>query len=50
MDAVGWLLVANMAAWLGIGAYVVFLAIAQRKLANGLKHMEMLRHDCETEE
>lgn len=43
MDAVFWLACANAAIWLGIGGYVAFLAICQRKLARQLKDLEQCR-------
>ncbi len=32
MDNITWLMAANVAVWLGIGAYVAFLALGQKSL------------------
>jgi CcmD family protein len=45
MDEITWLLAANVAVWLGLGAYVAFLGCKQRVLSNRLQQMEMLKHD-----
>ena len=33
---------ANMVVWIGLGAYIFFLARAQSTLAKRLRHMEMM--------
>ena len=43
MDTVTWLVVANAAVWLGLGAYLIFLTLEQRALAARLKQWETLR-------
>lgn len=45
MDAVNWLLAANIIIWLGIGVYVAFIAIGQRKLAIRLKQLEIMANE-----
>ena len=45
MDAQTWGLLANAGVWIGIGAYLAFLAARQRTLAARLSRMEMLDHD-----
>ena len=37
-----YLLAANVAVWLGIGGYLVFLATGQKKLEQGLRRMETM--------
>lgn len=44
MDNLFWLMAANMVVWLGLGAYMFFLARAQSTLQRRLRHMEMM-HD-----
>ena len=44
MTEVQWLLCANIAVWLGIGAYAAFLASAQSKLERRVRQLESL-HD-----
>ena len=41
MNSLYWLLAANVAVWLGIGAYMVFLSRAQSGLEKRLHHMEI---------
>lgn len=45
MNTLTWVIVANAAVWLGIGFYMAFLAVCQRRLANRLAQMEILAHD-----
>lgn len=45
MDTLSWLVLTNAAVWLGIGVYLVFLAIQQRTLAMRLSQWEILRHE-----
>lgn len=45
MDAVMWLLAANVAVWLGLGAYVVFIARSQSALAVRVRRLEILHND-----
>lgn len=45
MDAVMWLLAANVAVWLGLGAYVVFIARSQSALAARVRRLEILHND-----
>ncbi|CAM2059316.1 conserved hypothetical protein [Desulfovibrionales bacterium] len=40
-----YLLIANIAVWLGIAGYVAFLAGRQRQLYLRLIHLEMVQHD-----
>lgn len=42
MDNLFWLLAANVAVWLGLGAYMVFLARVQSGLERRVRHMEMI--------
>ena len=43
MTALHWLMLANAALWLGLGAYVCFLAGRQRKLNERLNELEVHR-------
>ena len=45
MDTQTWIILANAAVWIGMGAYLAFLAARQRALAARLSQMEMLDHD-----
>lgn len=45
MDSTQWLLMANAAIWLGIGAYLFLLARSQQNLDRRIRHMEMLGDD-----
>lgn len=40
-----WLVAANAAVWVGMGAYLVFLGLRQRTLAARLTQLELLKHD-----
>lgn len=42
MSNLFWLMAANVTVWLGIGAYVAFMARAQAALERRLRHMEMI--------
>ncbi|MEW5774354.1 MAG: CcmD family protein [Thermodesulfobacteriota bacterium] len=42
MDNTGYLMAANVAVWLGIGGYLLFLAGRQKQLELRLKRMEVL--------
>ncbi len=44
MNATQYLLAANVAIWIGMGAYLVFMAKKQHNLQTRLKQLEML-HD-----
>ena len=44
MDNLFWLMGANIAVWLGLGAYIFFLARAQSALQRRLRHMEMMNN------
>ena len=43
MDTLTWLMAANAVVWLGLGAYVAFLAARQRGLAQRLAQWERTR-------
>ena len=43
MSALHWLMIANAGLWLGLGAYIFFLAGQQRKLNARLNEMEVYR-------
>ena len=45
MNSMSWLMAANMVVWLGLGAYVVFLAQGQRKLQQRLRLKEMMDNE-----
>ena len=45
MDTQTWIILANAAVWIGLGAYMAFLAARQRTLMARLAQMEMLDHD-----
>jgi len=40
MNAAHWLIAANAVIWIGIGAYVAFLASAQKNIARRLTALE----------
>lgn len=44
MTALHWLMTANAALWLGLGAYLAFIARAQKALEQRVRQMEM-EHD-----
>jgi CcmD family protein len=45
MNEITWLLAANIAVWLGLGVYIVFLGCKQQGLSKRLQQVEMLKHD-----
>ena len=45
MDTLTWVVAANAAVWLGLGAYLAFMGVAQRRLAARLAQLELLNHD-----
>lgn len=45
MDTLTWVVGANAAVWLGLGAYLAFMGVAQRRLAARLAQLELLNHD-----
>ena len=40
MSALTWLMLANMALWIGLGVFVAFLALSQKKLNQRLADLE----------
>lgn len=40
MDALTWVVVANAAVWIGLGAYIAFLDAGRRRLAARIALME----------
>ncbi len=49
MDHVDFIFAANAVVWLGIGGYLAFLALGQRRLAQRCQHLELLSHEQENE-
>ncbi len=45
MNALLWLISASAAIWLGLGAYLAFLAVKQGELAKRLARMEHTNHE-----
>lgn len=45
MDTLTWVVVANAAVWLGLGTYLAFIGMAQRRLAVRLAQLELLNND-----
>lgn len=45
MDSSNWLLMANIAIWLGMGGYLCLLATKQKQLDKRIRQMEMLNDD-----
>lgn len=45
MPALDWLMYANIAVWIGLGAYLALVARAQSALTRRLEHMEMEADD-----
>lgn len=45
MDTLTWVVAANAAVWLGLGAYLALIGAAQRRLAARLAQLELLNHD-----
>jgi len=44
MQHTDFLFAANVVVWLGIGGYLAWLAVGQRRLARRLEHLELMRH------
>ncbi len=42
MESFTWLLMANAAVWLGVGAYVFYIARTQKQLDKRIRQMELL--------
>ena len=42
MDKIEWLMLANVAVWIGLGAYLAFMAVKQANIAKRLARLEML--------
>ncbi|THB69866.1 MAG: CcmD family protein [Desulfovibrio sp.] len=40
-----YLMAANIVVWVVLGAYVLLLALGQKKLNTRIKHLELLRND-----
>ena len=40
-----YLLAANIAVWVVMGGYLLFLALKQKRLGSRIKQLELLRHD-----
>lgn len=47
MQHADFLFAANVVVWIGIGAYVAFLAIRQRRLTQRCEQLELMRNDQE---
>ena len=45
MESIHYLLAANVAVWLGMGAYVLVLALGQKKLGTRIKQLEAMSDD-----
>lgn len=45
MTDMDWLMYANIAVWIGLGAYLAFVARAQIALNRRLAQLEILRND-----
>ena len=45
MDTLTWVAAANAAVWIGLGGYLAFLGVTQRRLAARLAQLELLNHD-----
>lgn len=45
MDTLTWVVAANAAVWLGLGAYLAFMGVTQRRLAARLAQLELLNND-----
>ena len=45
MDTLTWIIMANAAVWIGLGAYLAFLGARQRALAARLAQWEIINHD-----
>lgn len=49
MDHTTFLIAGNAVVWLGIGAYLAFLAMNQKRLGDRLAQLERLTHDEDEE-
>ncbi len=47
MDHISYIFAANVAVWLGIGAYAAYLGLNQRRLQQRCKQLELMRDDAE---
>ncbi len=47
MQHIDFLFAANIVVWLGIGGYLAFLALGQRRLARRFQQLELMRDDQE---
>ena len=45
MDTLTWVVVTCAVVWLGLGAYVTFVAVQQKKLRQRLEQLEILNND-----
>lgn len=47
IDTFLWLIGVNAIIWIGIGAYIIYIAIKQRNLSQRLKQMEILQDESD---
>ncbi len=45
MDSSTWLMMANIAIWLGLGGYLCLLASNQKRLDRRIRQMELLKDE-----
>lgn len=45
MDTLSWVVMTCAVVWLGLGAYVTFVAVQQKKLRQRLEQLEILDND-----
>ena len=45
METLTWVLVTSAIVWLGLGAYVAFVALQQKQLRQRLEQLEILNND-----
>ena len=45
MDTLTWVVLTNAVVWLGLGAYVTFVALQQKQLRQRLEQLEILHND-----
>ena len=45
MDSITYLFAANIAVWIGLGAYILVLALGQKRINSRITQLEALRHD-----
>ncbi len=45
MDAITWVVVANIIVWIGLGAYTLFLATKQKKISRTVHQLMRSEHD-----